>query len=75
MVKLRKLEVGEYTGSNPYSTGVSGTQTEGYLWPLSTAEALELQDDYNARELLKANDYWWLRSPGNSEDYAAVVHY
>ena len=70
-VKKRTLEVGEYTVSEPYSTGVSGTATSGYLWPLSTAEAWEME----ASDLLIAGDYWWLRSPGGILDtFAAVVY-
>ena len=71
-VKNRTLEVGEFANSRPYSTGVSGTATSGYLWPLSTEEALSLlttESDF----LLQASDYWWLRSPGILDYCAAFV--
>lgn len=61
-----------YSQGSLNSTGVSGTVTTGYLWPLSTAEALELER-YESRELLKASDYWWLRSPGLSDGTVATV--
>ena len=72
-VNSRPLEFGEYTDSSPYSTGVSGTATSGYLWPLSTEEALSLlttESDF----LLQASDYWWLRSPGYNDDFATLVY-
>ena len=65
----RTLTVDEFVNSSPYSTGVSGTETSGYLWPLSTAEALKLPDTFRS-----ANDYWWLRSPGNRDLNAAFVY-
>ena len=42
------------------SCGVAGEETEGYLWPLSLAEALDLPSN-NFRAY---PDVWWLRSPG-----------
>ncbi len=68
----RTLEVGEFANSHPYSTGVSGTVTTGYLWPLSTAEALELNTPESFK-LLEASDYWWLRSPGIDDYEVACV--
>ena len=64
----RTLTVDEFVNSFPYSTGVSGTEISGYLWPLSTAEALKLPDTFRS-----ANDYWWLRSPGGFDYYTAIV--
>ena len=68
-VVQRTLETGEYSSTSPYSTGVSGSQTSGYLWPLSTAEALYLPSD----AFRSASDYWWLRSPGDKGNLAAIV--
>ncbi|MBO4901858.1 MAG: Ig-like domain repeat protein [Lachnospiraceae bacterium] len=70
-VEKRTLGVEEYKSSEPYSNGVSGTATEGCLWPLSTAEAVAI-GGYS--ELLKASDYWWLRSPGLYDDDVAEVY-
>ncbi|MBR0091877.1 MAG: hypothetical protein IJP92_09275, partial [Lachnospiraceae bacterium] len=68
-VVQRTLEKGEYSSTWPYSTGVSGDQTSGYLWPLSTAEALYLPSD----TFREANNYWCLRSPGDDDGRAAYV--
>ena len=65
------------TGGNP-NYGVSGhnendisgpTVSDAVMWPLSVAEANQLNRDFwNFR----GND-WWLRSPGRGDDYAACV--
>ena len=68
----RTLGVDEYKDTPPYSNGVSGSSTTGYLWPLSTAEAYELTDNGSA-ELLQISDHWWLRSPGSINPTAAFV--
>ena len=83
-VDERKLAVGEYDDSSDatwdnevgrfYSAGVSGTPAKGFLWPLSTAEARAMESSSNSRELLKASDHWWLRSPGSHDDSAAIVY-
>ena len=68
----RTLGVEEYKSSEPYSNGVSGTATKGYLWPLSTAEAYALPS--NAfRSTGSTGGYWWLRSPGNNDYHVAEV--
>ena len=68
-IKSRTLGVAGYTDVKPYSTGISGNQTSGYLWPLSTAEALALPSN----TFRIADDYWWLCSPGLYDYYAARV--
>ena len=68
-VVKRILEPGEYSRSSPHSTGVSGEQTSGYLWPLSTAEALYLP----SKTFRSASALWWLRSPGGQVFGAAGV--
>ena len=69
-IESRTLGVNEYVDQEPYSTGVSGTETSGCLWPLSTAEALALPSD----TFRNASDHWWLRSPGDSGYSAALVY-
>ncbi len=69
-VENRILKVGEFSTNYPYSYGVSGTATSGYLWPLSTAEAIALPSD-TFRSL--DGDQWWLRSPGSGDAYVARV--
>ena len=68
-VVIRTLETGEYSDVWPYSNGVSGNQTSGYLWPLSALEA-----DSMHQNLRKASDLWWLRSPGRTNLSAANVN-
>ena len=65
----RILEMDEYSRTEPHSTGVSGSQTSGYLWPLSTAEALHLP----SKTFRSASGFWWLRSPGGQNFGAAGV--
>ena len=72
-VEKRTLGVEEYKSSEPYSNGVSGTATEGCLWPLSTAEAYALPSDA-FRSTGSASDYWWLRSPGYYDHFVAEVN-
>ena len=67
-IESRTLGVAGYTDVEPYSTGISGNQTSGYLWPLSTAEAFTLPS-----VIRSASSPWWLRSPGNDTNYAAIV--
>lgn len=56
-----------YTGTyNP--DNVAGTDTEEKFWPLSVTEASLLDGSIRAY-----SSHWWLRSPGSSDDYAAVV--
>ena len=68
-IESRILNVDEYSDSYPYSTGVSETETSGYLWPLSTAEALSLPSD----TFRCLGPCWWLRSPGERSDLAVYV--
>ena len=70
-VENRILKVGEFSTNYPYSYGVSGTATSGYLWPLSTAEAYALPSD----AFRALGDQWWLRSPGNGDAYPGYVTY
>ncbi|MCR5013016.1 MAG: InlB B-repeat-containing protein, partial [Lachnospiraceae bacterium] len=75
----RDLNVQEYSYTAPYTTditdGISGTALAGdnapYLWPLSTKEAHTLSE--NGSGITYIGDYWWLRSPGFTVDYAAIV--
>ncbi len=70
----RELEVDEYKliidpgKSIEVSNGVSGTATSGYLWPLSTAEEMEMGSVYRYTVYP-----FWLRSPGESDDKAAYI--
>ena len=66
----RELGVDEFFPVYPYSTGVSGTISSGFLWPLSAAEAEALPSD----TFRSTGDYWWLRSPGNDVGMAADVN-
>ena len=60
-VMNRNLEIDEYKSSWPYSTGVSGTETSGYLWPLSTAEANMLPSNISKAVDEYGNGLcWWL---------------
>ena len=68
-IESRTLGVAGYTDVEPYSTGISGNQTSGYLWPLSTAEAFTLPS-----VIRSASSYWWLRSPGDIDIRAAIVY-
>jgi len=66
----RSLDVGDYSVDYPYSTGVSGSETSGYLWPLSTAEAYTMPSS----TFRSAEGTWWLRSPGVIDSTAAFVN-
>ncbi len=75
-VTKRTLAVEEYIVTDPlysppYSNGVSGEATEGYLWPLSTAEAYVLPDEV---KYTSNNMNYWLRSPGRKtlDDYTGT---
>ena len=75
-IQTRTLEVGAYSGDGSCD-GVAGTAVENaYLWPLSPKEAnavdkqLRIVDrDHQSW----ATSYWWLRSPGKDDYYAASV--
>ena len=68
-IMIRELEVDEFSDTSTYSTGVSGSATSGYLWPLSTAEAIKLPSN----AFRSANMPWWLRSPGETHNDMAYV--
>ena len=67
----RELEVDEYKldiDQKLVSNGVSGSATSGYLWPLSTAEEVEMGKVFSYTV-----EPFWLRSPGESDDKAAYM--
>lgn len=56
---------------------ISGSDVaDAVMWPLSVAEANQLNADLRALDTANANwasDYWWLRSPGVNANRAAYV--
>ena len=71
----RTLESGSYNGSS--TDCVAGAAvSNALLWPLSTAEANSMVKTLRIVDpdrLGRATSYWWLRSPGRDDGYAAVV--
>ena len=65
----RKLEIGSYINTAPYTDGVAYTAVgSATLWPLSTKEAY-----YTNSDLRTVSDNWWLRSQGSNSGRAAEV--
>lgn len=56
---------------------ISGSDvSDAVMWPLSVEEANAMDSDLRKADpehTSWANSYWWLRSPGNFDDYAAKV--
>jgi hypothetical protein len=53
---------------------VAGNQAAGQsLWPLSTAEACLLDGTIRIYNIVSNSQIWWLRSPGDENNYAAYV--
>ena len=73
-VLKRDLEVDEYKLVQDNGTilevsnGVSGSAASGYLWPLSTAEEVEM-----VRAFSCPTEPHWLRSPGEADDKVAYI--
>ena len=66
-----RIELTQCINSNNYKTGTDGgndTEDKIYLLSLDEVEML----DANIR---KCSKWWWLRSPGEWQDYAAGVHW
>jgi hypothetical protein len=55
------------SGYSPDAVAGAGVGAQGF-WALSVAEAARLRDSVRSY-----TDYWWLRTPGVSADYAALV--
>ncbi len=74
-VKKRTLTSGSYNGEN--TDCVAGEQVDNAVfWPLSTAEAFAVNQDLRIVDKEHpgwASSYWFLRSPGFYDNYAAVV--
>ena len=74
-VKKRALTSGSYDGEN--TDCVAGGQVDNAVfWPLSTKEAIALNNDLRALDPAHPNwvtSSWWLRSPGSNKYHVAVV--
>ena len=74
-VKKRALTSGSYNGEN--TDCVAGGQVDNAVfWPLSTKEAIAVNNDLRALEPAHPNwveSSWWLRSPGSKTFYVAIV--
>ena len=74
-VKKRTLTSGSYDGEN--TDCVAGGQVDNAVfWPLSTKEAIAVNNDLRALEPAHPNwvtTAWWLRSPGSNKYHLAVV--
>ena len=53
---------------NPDDSTSGGNETDDYIYLLSIAEANNLGSDVR-----NCGSWWWLRSPGSTSDFAAVV--
>ena len=74
-VKKRALTSGSYNGEN--TDCVAGGQVDNAVfWPLSTKEAIAINNDLRALDPAHPNwvtSSWWLRSPGSKTFYVAIV--
>ena len=74
-VKKRALTSGSYNGEN--TDCVAGGQVDNAVfWPLSTKEAIAVNNDLRALDPAHPNwvtSNWWLRSPGSKTFYVAIV--
>ena len=74
-VKKRTLTSGSYNGEN--TDCVAGGQVDNAVfWPLSTKEAIAVNNDLRALDPAHPNwvtSSWWLRSPGSKTFYVAIV--
>ena len=74
-VKKRTLTSGRYNGEN--TDCVAGGQVDNAVfWPLSTKEAIAVNNDLRALDPAHPNwvtSSWWLRSPGSKTFYVAIV--
>ena len=74
-VKKRTLTSGSYDGEN--TDCVAGGQVDNAVfWPLSSKEAIAVNNDLRALEPAHPNwvtTAWWLRSPGSNKYNVAVV--
>ena len=74
VVKKRTLTSGSYDGEN--TDCVAGAQVDNAVfWPLSTAEAYAVNQDLRIADKEHpgwASSFWWLRSPNDSNNVAAV---
>lgn len=71
----RTLVSGSYSGTE--TDCVSGAQVDNAVfWPLSTKEAYAVDKTLRMADPdhpCWASSYWWLRSPGRTDDLAAAV--
>ena len=74
-VKKRALTSGSYNGEN--TDCVAGGQVDNAVfWPLSTKEAIAVNNDLRALDPAHPNwvtSSWWLRSPGSNKYHVAIV--
>ena len=74
-VKKRTLASGSYNGEN--TDCVAGGQVDNAVfWPLSTKEAIAVNNDLRALDPAHPNwvtSSWYLRSPGSKTFYVAIV--
>ena len=74
-VKKRTLTSGNYNEEN--TDCVAGGQVDNAVfWPLSTKEAIAVNNDLRALDPAHPNwvtSSWWLRSPGSKTFYVAIV--
>lgn len=74
-VIFTNLSSGEYKGED--TNGIAGPAVwDAYFWPLSTAQAVQVNKDLRALAPDKPKDekyYWWLRSPGKANQHVAAV--
>ena len=74
-VKKRTLTSGSYNGKN--TDCVAGGQVDNAVfWPLSTKEAIAVNNDLRALDPAHPNwvtSSWYLRSPGSKTFYVAIV--
>ena len=74
-VKKRALTSGSYNGEN--TDCVAGGQVDNAVfWPLSTKEAIAVNNDLRALDPAHPNwvtSSWWLRSPGSKTFYVTIV--